>query len=93
MSRFLDISRGSRLGFRGARFGHYPWPQYEISLASPGAPWYRAYNIEEEKKLASGSYREEIARYLEEGIVAYLNQKYNNREVWYGTKRVTNQER
>lgn len=50
-------------------------------------------NTQEERKLANSSYREEIARYLEEGIVDYLNQKYNNREVWYGTKRVTNQER
>ncbi len=50
-------------------------------------------NTQEEKKLANVSYRGEIARYLEEGIVDYLNQKYYNREVWYGTKRVTNQER
>ncbi|HSQ34806.1 MAG TPA: N-acetylmuramoyl-L-alanine amidase, partial [Candidatus Binatia bacterium] len=34
-------------------------------------------NQEEEKKLSNENYREDIARYMEEGIIHYLQVKYN----------------
>lgn len=48
-------------------------------------------NTEEEKKLNDEKYREEMALYLEEGIVSYLNINTKKREVLYGGKRVSNQ--
>lgn len=43
-------------------------------------------NIEEEKKLNQDYYREEIARYLEEGIVSYLNKNIDKGEVTWSKK-------
>jgi N-acetylmuramoyl-L-alanine amidase len=45
-------------------------------------------NVEEEKRLNREGHREEIAQYLEEGIILYLNDKNNNEgEVKYANKR------
>ena len=47
-------------------------------------------NREEEKNLNDENYREEISKYLEEGITNYLNKKNEKREVHYATKRDPN---
>jgi len=45
-------------------------------------------NQAEEKKLNLESYREDIATYLEKGIVTYLNNKFNKGEVNYAARKV-----
>jgi len=45
-------------------------------------------NQSEEKKLNVERYREDIATYLEKGIVTYLNNKSNKDEVTYAARRV-----
>jgi N-acetylmuramoyl-L-alanine amidase len=42
----------------------------------------------EEKKLNAGRYREDIAAYLEKGIVTYLNTKSNKGEVSYAARKI-----
>lgn len=45
-------------------------------------------NEEEESKLNMESYREEIASYLEEGIVRYLNNNFNKGDIKYAARRI-----